>query len=42
MRFTLLPDNGKPRVLMETPSEGLRIDNQLRAGKASAAATGRT
>jgi D-alanyl-D-alanine carboxypeptidase/D-alanyl-D-alanine-endopeptidase (penicillin-binding protein 4) len=33
MRFTLLPDNGKPRVLMETPSEGLRIDNQLRAGR---------
>lgn len=32
LRFTLLPDNGKPRVLMETPSEGLRIDNQLRAG----------
>lgn len=32
MRFTLLPDNGKPRVLMETPSDGLRIDNQLRAG----------
>ena len=32
LRFTLLPDNGKPRVLMETPSDGLRIDNQLRAG----------
>ncbi|MBP5986270.1 MAG: D-alanyl-D-alanine carboxypeptidase/D-alanyl-D-alanine-endopeptidase [Azonexus sp.] len=32
LRFTLLPDNGKPRLLMETPSEGLRIDNQLRAG----------
>lgn len=32
LRFTLLPDNGKPSVLMETPSEGLRIDNQLRAG----------
>ena len=32
LRFTLLPDNGKPRVLMETPSEGLRVDNQLRAG----------
>ncbi|MFN4327054.1 MAG: D-alanyl-D-alanine carboxypeptidase/D-alanyl-D-alanine-endopeptidase [Azonexus sp.] len=29
LRFTLLPDNGKPRVLQETPSEGLRIDNQL-------------
>ena len=33
LRFTLLPDNGKPRVLMETPSEGLRVDNQLRAGE---------
>ncbi|MBS1144016.1 MAG: D-Ala-D-Ala carboxypeptidase Serine peptidase family [Proteobacteria bacterium] len=33
LRFTLLPDNGKPRVLLETPSEGLRIDNQLRAGE---------
>src|SRR5574343_821379 len=32
LRFTLLPDNGKPRLLMETPSDGLRIDNQLRAG----------
>ncbi|MBS1131288.1 MAG: D-Ala-D-Ala carboxypeptidase Serine peptidase family [Proteobacteria bacterium] len=32
LRFTLVPDNGKPRVLMETPSEGLRVDNQLRAG----------
>jgi D-alanyl-D-alanine carboxypeptidase/D-alanyl-D-alanine-endopeptidase (penicillin-binding protein 4) len=32
LRFTLLPDNGRPRVLMETPSEGLRVDNQLRAG----------
>ena len=31
LRFTLQPDNGKPRVLMETPSEGLRVDNQLRA-----------
>ncbi|PKO36507.1 MAG: D-alanyl-D-alanine carboxypeptidase/D-alanyl-D-alanine-endopeptidase [Betaproteobacteria bacterium HGW-Betaproteobacteria-6] len=30
LRFTLQPDNGRPRVLMETPSEGLRIDNQLR------------
>jgi D-alanyl-D-alanine carboxypeptidase/D-alanyl-D-alanine-endopeptidase (penicillin-binding protein 4) len=30
--FTLInPDNGKPRLLMETPSEGLRVDNQLRA-----------
>ena len=32
LRFTLLPDNGRPRVLMETPSDGLRVDNQLRAG----------
>ena len=32
LRFTLLPDNGKPRILQETPSEGLRVDNQLRAG----------
>ncbi|HMT81352.1 MAG TPA: D-alanyl-D-alanine carboxypeptidase, partial [Azonexus sp.] len=32
LRFTLQPDNGRPRVLMETPSEGLRVDNQLRAG----------
>lgn len=29
--FTLLPDNGKPRLLMETPSDGLRIDNRLRS-----------
>ncbi len=33
LRFTLLPDNGKPRVLMETPSDGMRVDNQLRAGQ---------
>ena len=33
LRFTLQPDNGKPRVLMETPSEGLRVDNQLRSGE---------
>jgi len=33
LRFTLLPDNGRPRVLMETPSEGLRVDNQLRTGE---------
>ena len=33
LRFSLQPDNGKPRVLMETPSEGLRVDNQLRAGE---------
>ena len=30
LRFTLVPDTGKPRVLMETPSDNLRIDNQLR------------
>ena len=29
LRFTLQPGNGRPRILMETPSEGLRIDNQL-------------
>nr|MBL8410555.1 D-alanyl-D-alanine carboxypeptidase/D-alanyl-D-alanine-endopeptidase [Dechloromonas sp.] len=33
LRFTLLPDNGKPRVLMETPSDNLRVDNQLRSGE---------
>ena len=33
LRFTLLADNGKPRLLMETPSDGLRVDNQLRAGE---------
>ena len=33
LRFTLQPDNGRPRVLMETPSDGLRVDNQLRAGE---------
>ena len=32
LRFTVQPDNGKPRLLMETPSEGLRVDNQLRSG----------
>ena len=32
LRFTLTPDNGKPRVLMETPSDGLRVDNQLHNG----------
>jgi D-alanyl-D-alanine carboxypeptidase/D-alanyl-D-alanine-endopeptidase (penicillin-binding protein 4) len=32
LRFTLLPDGGRPRVLMETPSDALRVDNQLRAG----------
>ena len=29
--FTLQADNGKPRLLMETPSDGLRIDNRLRS-----------
>ena len=33
LRFTLLPENGKPRLLMETPSDGLRVDNQLRNGE---------
>jgi serine-type D-Ala-D-Ala carboxypeptidase/endopeptidase (penicillin-binding protein 4) len=32
LRFTLQPDNGKPRVLMETPTDNLRLDNQLGAG----------
>ena len=32
LRFALLPDNGQIRVLMETPSAGLRVDNQLRSG----------
>lgn len=31
LRFTLLADGGQPRLLMETPSDGLRIDNQLRS-----------
>lgn len=29
LRFTLLPDYGKVRVLQETPSEGLTVDNRL-------------
>ena len=33
LRFTVQADNGKPRILMETPSEGLRVDNQLRSGE---------
>jgi D-alanyl-D-alanine carboxypeptidase/D-alanyl-D-alanine-endopeptidase (penicillin-binding protein 4) len=33
LRFTVQADNGKPRLLMETPSEGLRVDNQLRSGE---------
>ncbi len=30
LRFTLQPENGRPRLLQETPSEGLRVDNQIR------------
>ena len=37
LRFTLQPDNGRPRVLMETPSAGLRVDNQLRSGEGGCA-----
>ncbi len=33
LRFTLLPDGGRPRLLQETPSADLRVDNQLRAGE---------
>ena len=33
LRFSVLADNARPRVLMETPSEGLRVDNQLRSGE---------
>jgi len=33
LRFTLQPENGRPRVLMETPSDNLRVDNQLRSGE---------
>ena len=33
LRFTLLADSDKPQVLLETPSAGLRIDNQLRRGE---------
>ena len=32
LRFSLQPSNGQPKVLMETPSEGLRVDNRLRPG----------
>ncbi len=32
LRFSLQPGNGQPKVLMETPSDGLRIDNRLRLG----------
>lgn len=30
LRFTLQADNGRPRLLLETPSDGLRVDNQIR------------
>ena len=29
LRFTLLPDNGRLQILLETPSDGLRVDNKL-------------
>ncbi|WP_412478055.1 D-alanyl-D-alanine carboxypeptidase/D-alanyl-D-alanine-endopeptidase [Azonexus sp. IMCC34839] len=32
LRFSLQPGNGQPKVLMETPSDGLRVDNRLRPG----------
>ncbi|MDP3138697.1 MAG: D-alanyl-D-alanine carboxypeptidase, partial [Burkholderiaceae bacterium] len=35
LRFTLQPDNGQPRLLLETPSDGLRVDNQLRSTEGS-------
>ncbi len=31
LTFTLQADNERPRLLMETPSDGLTVDNQLRA-----------
>lgn len=30
MRFTVLPDAGQPRILAETPSDNLLVDNQVR------------
>ena len=33
LRFTLQPDNGKPRLLQETPSDGLALDNRLRTAE---------
>lgn len=33
LAFTLQTANGQPRLLMETPSDGLRIDNRLRSGE---------
>jgi D-alanyl-D-alanine carboxypeptidase/D-alanyl-D-alanine-endopeptidase (penicillin-binding protein 4) len=35
LNFTLQADNNQPRVLMETPSEGLRVDNKLRNSEGS-------
>ena len=32
LRFSLQPGNGQLKVLMETPSDGLRVDNRLRPG----------
>ncbi len=31
LRFTLLPGNGKPQVIQETPNDALRVDNRLRS-----------
>ncbi len=34
LRFTLAPQNdGRPQVFMDTPSEGLRVENRLRTGE---------
>ncbi len=41
LRFSILADSSKPQVLMETPSAGLRVDNQLRAAEGSCAANWR-
>lgn len=30
LRFTLMADGDRPRLLLETPSDGLRVDNQLK------------
>jgi serine-type D-Ala-D-Ala carboxypeptidase/endopeptidase (penicillin-binding protein 4) len=35
LRFTLQADSIQPRILMETPSDGLRVDNRLRASSGS-------
>ena len=34
LRFTLLGEGGKVRVLLETPSDGLRVDNRLQLSNA--------